>query len=184
VTVGDAENLPFLDNAFDRVYSWGVLHHTPDTARAVREATRVLRPGGRLCAMLYARHSWVSYGLWARYALLRGRPRTSLADVLAHHMESEGTKGFTKAELRGLFAGLEHLRVEHVGTPYDRRVGGPLVRLTGGCLGWFVVIRGEAPTVDESISPDMWPIETDLADRKGDDAAPGSGRASSATRGS
>ena len=75
----DAEALPFEDEAFDRVYSWGVLHHTPDTARAVREAVRVLAPGGRLCVMLYARHSWVAYGLWAKHALLKGRPTRSLA---------------------------------------------------------------------------------------------------------
>ena len=141
----DAEALPFEDEAFDRVYSWGVLHHTPDTARAVREALRVLAPGGRLCVMLYARHSWVAYGLWAKHALLKGRPTRTLADVLAHHMESEGTKGFTARELRAMFAGLEDLRIEKVQTPYDRGWAGPLTKLTGDRLGWFVVTRGRKP---------------------------------------
>jgi ubiquinone/menaquinone biosynthesis C-methylase UbiE len=141
----DAEALPFEDGAFDRVYSWGVLHHTPDTTRAVREAMRVLAPGGRMCVMLYARHSWVAYGLWAKHALLKGRPTRSLADVLAHHMESEGTKGFTARELRAMFAGLEDLRIEKVGTPYDRAWAGPLAALTGDHLGWFAVTRGRKP---------------------------------------
>jgi SAM-dependent methyltransferase len=141
----DAESLPFEDGAFDRVYSWGVLHHTPDTARAVREAVRVLAPGGRLCVMLYARHSWVAYGLWAKHALLQGRPTRSLSDVLAHHMESEGTKGFTVRELRAMFAGLEDLRIEKVSTPYDRAWAGPLAALTGDRLGWFAVTRGRKP---------------------------------------
>ena len=35
--VADAETLDFADENFDLVYSHGVLHHTPDTARAVRE---------------------------------------------------------------------------------------------------------------------------------------------------
>src|SRR5438034_8549770 len=35
--VADAENLDFADGSFDLVYSHGVLHHTPDTARAVHE---------------------------------------------------------------------------------------------------------------------------------------------------
>jgi ubiquinone/menaquinone biosynthesis C-methylase UbiE len=56
--VADAENLDFADNSFDRVYSHGVLHHTPDTARAVREIHRVLKPGGRAMIMLYHRDSY------------------------------------------------------------------------------------------------------------------------------
>lgn len=54
----DAENLDFPDDSFDVVYSHGVLHHTPDTARAVREIHRVLRPGGRAIVMLYHRGSY------------------------------------------------------------------------------------------------------------------------------
>jgi SAM-dependent methyltransferase len=56
--VADAENLAFADNSFDRVYSHGVLHHTPDTARAVAEIQRVLKPGGRATVMLYHRGSY------------------------------------------------------------------------------------------------------------------------------
>jgi ubiquinone/menaquinone biosynthesis C-methylase UbiE len=141
----DAESLPFPDGTFDRVYSWGVLHHTPDTAKAVREALRVLKPGGRITVMLYSRHSWVSYGVWAKHALLAGKPRRSLADTLAHHVESVGTKGFTKRELSAMFDGLEDMRIEKVQTPYDRGWAGPLTKATGDRLGWFVVTRGRKP---------------------------------------
>jgi ubiquinone/menaquinone biosynthesis C-methylase UbiE len=54
----DAENLPFADNTFDLIYSHGVLHHTPDTQRAINEAHRVLKPGGRAMVMLYHRNSY------------------------------------------------------------------------------------------------------------------------------
>lgn len=54
----DAENLDFADESFDLVYSHGVLHHTPDTARSVREVHRVLRKGGRAVVMLYHRDSY------------------------------------------------------------------------------------------------------------------------------
>jgi SAM-dependent methyltransferase len=145
VRVADAERLPFEDGAFDKVYSWGVLHHTPDSQRAFREALRVLRPGGEACIMLYARRSWVAWGMWARQGPLAGRPLRSVSDVLAHHMESEGTKAYTVRELRRAFADLEEMRVEHVGTPYDRRFAGPLAGLTGRWLGWFLVVRGRKP---------------------------------------
>lgn len=144
--VADAEALPFEDGSFDRVYSWGVLHHTPDTARAVREAVRVLRPGGDLCAMLYARHSWVAYGFWVRHALLAGRPWRSLAAVLARHMESEGTKAYTERELRRMFGGLADLEIVKVVTAYDVQIAGPLARLTRNRLGWQLVILGRKPS--------------------------------------
>jgi ubiquinone/menaquinone biosynthesis C-methylase UbiE len=55
---GDAENLPFADRTFDIVYSFGVLHHTPDTAKSVAEVHRVLVPGGLAVIMLYHRRSF------------------------------------------------------------------------------------------------------------------------------
>jgi ubiquinone/menaquinone biosynthesis C-methylase UbiE len=59
--VADAENLPFADASFDLVYSHGVLHHTPDTARAIDELYRVLRPGGAAMVMLYHKNSYNYY---------------------------------------------------------------------------------------------------------------------------
>ncbi len=56
--VSDAENLDFADQSFDLVYSHGVLHHTPDIARAISEIHRVLKPGGRAIVMLYHRDSY------------------------------------------------------------------------------------------------------------------------------
>jgi SAM-dependent methyltransferase len=49
--------MPFPDNSFDIVFSHGVLHHIPDILAAQKEIARVLKPGGQLIAMLYARRS-------------------------------------------------------------------------------------------------------------------------------
>jgi ubiquinone/menaquinone biosynthesis C-methylase UbiE len=101
---GDGEHLPFPDDSFNIVYSWGVLHHSPDTSAAFCEAHRVLRPGGTLRAMIYHRPSIVGLMLWARYALATGHPARGLTDVYARHLESPGTKGYTVAEARRLVA--------------------------------------------------------------------------------
>lgn len=103
LAVADAENLPFADASFDVVYSWGVLHHSPDTPRCVAEVHRVLRPGGVARVMIYHTYSMVGYMLWIRYALLRGRPFTRLATIYSRHLESPGTKAYTMKEARVLF---------------------------------------------------------------------------------
>jgi SAM-dependent methyltransferase len=56
--IADAESLDFEDESFDLVYSHGVLHHTPETGKAIREIHRILRPGGRAVVMLYHRGSY------------------------------------------------------------------------------------------------------------------------------
>ncbi len=94
VEVGDAENLPFEDESFDIVYSYGVLHCTPDTPKAFREVHRVLRTGGVARVMIYHRKAIVGYLLWLRYGLLAGHPRRDLDWVYGHQLESPGTKAY------------------------------------------------------------------------------------------
>lgn len=114
VMVADAEKLPFEDDSFDVVYSWGVLHHSPATPKAFAEVARVLRPGGLARIMVY--HTWSLTGLmlWVRFALLRGRPFTSLAHIYSEYLESPGTKAYTVAQARQLCrqAGFRWCRVK------------------------------------------------------------------------
>src|SRR5437762_13929233 len=71
--ISDGEHLPFRDGSFDVVYSNGVLHHTPDTAGAICEVHRVLRPGGLARVMLYHRGSAAYWGeTILRHGLLHG----------------------------------------------------------------------------------------------------------------
>ncbi|MFQ5691235.1 MAG: class I SAM-dependent methyltransferase, partial [Gemmatimonadota bacterium] len=100
----DAENLPFDDASFDIVYSWGVLHHTPDVVKAVQQVHRVLRPGGCARVMVYHLRSLTAFMLWLRYGLIGARPFRPLRDVVASNLESPGTKAFSREEVKDLFS--------------------------------------------------------------------------------
>jgi len=148
---GDAENLPFQDNTFDFVYSWGVLHSTPDTEKSIREVHRVCKPGGNICIMLYNRHSLVALQIYLLYGLLALKPFQSVGDTIEKHLESPGTKAYTIAEARRMFAMFEDLEIEIVFTPYDLRYRRDsylpqwLGKLVPRRFGWFMVIRGRKP---------------------------------------
>lgn len=60
-SIDNAEHLSFEDESFDIVYSWGVLHHTPNPTKAIQEVFRVLKKGGKAIIMLYHKHSFNYY---------------------------------------------------------------------------------------------------------------------------
>lgn len=117
--IADAENLPFPAESFAIVYSWGVLHHSPNTQKAIDEAHRVLKPGGVARIMVYHYWSMVGLMLWLRYGLFRLRPLVTLTEIYASHLESPGTKAFTTSAIRAMFQKFDGATVRTVLTHAD-----------------------------------------------------------------
>lgn len=119
--IADCERLPFADASFDVAYSNGVLHHTPDTAGAVREIHRILTPGGTARVMLYHRGSW---GYWSqivlRYGILKGQflRGASANDIMSQYVEFNAgggrplVKAYSRREARELFAMFSEVRID------------------------------------------------------------------------
>lgn len=104
VQVADAEHLPYSNNNFDLVYSWGVIHHSPDTIKCLEEIIRVTKPGGTIKVMIYNRHSLFALYRWVLAALCKGKPFQSISHVLFHQQESPGTKAYTFKEIKKILA--------------------------------------------------------------------------------
>ena len=119
--VGDAENIPHASNSFDLVYSWGVIHHSPDTVKALHEIARVTKPGGHAKIMVYNRRSPYVVYKYLRWGLLKGRPLMSIRRIMAEHQESPGTKAYSIPEFREMMenAGFSTLKVDAPITVYD-----------------------------------------------------------------
>jgi ubiquinone/menaquinone biosynthesis C-methylase UbiE len=65
IRTANALDLPFEDNTFEAVWANGVLHATGDTAHAVNEVKRVLKPGGRaIISHFYRKPSWMYLLHW------------------------------------------------------------------------------------------------------------------------
>ncbi|MBI3407801.1 MAG: methyltransferase domain-containing protein [Planctomycetes bacterium] len=107
----DAESLPFADDFFDCVCSMGVLHHVPDTVRAVAEIHRVLKPYGRLILMMYHRDSAL-YRL--KYPLLGLWTGKSVRQLLNEYDGAGNPKGavYSKRELAGLLSRFQNLEFQ------------------------------------------------------------------------
>jgi ubiquinone/menaquinone biosynthesis C-methylase UbiE len=119
LNLGDAEKLIFEDNQFDIVYSWGVIHHSPNTPNAVNEIYRVLNPGATAKIMIYHKYSFVGYMLWVRYGLLRFNPFLSLKEIYSNYLESPGTKAYSVNEAKQLFRNFSKVEISTVLTHGD-----------------------------------------------------------------
>ena len=160
VRVADAESLPFDDESFDIVYSYGVIHHSPNTERAVREIHRVLKRGGTARVMIYHYPSWGCFMVWGVHSVAKGRPWESPRQAVFDHLESPGTKVYTLAEARTLFRDFTRAEVrpqlgvgdlllmrpaEKYRNWYHRLAWKlyprPLIRATGNHLGTMLLIE-------------------------------------------
>ena len=109
--VDNAESLSFEDESFDAVYSWGVLHHSPNTEKCFAEVCRVLKPGGFGKIMIYHKYAPIGWMLWLRYGLAQLRPFIGMKEIYSSYLESPGTKAYSIKKARHLCRSFSHFEV-------------------------------------------------------------------------
>ena len=96
----NAEALDVRSASFDLVYSFGVIHHTPDPDAALRQARRAVRPDGEFRLMLYAKDSWKDTMIEAGF----DQPEAQSGCPIAH--------SYTQAEVRAMLRAADFSAVE------------------------------------------------------------------------
>jgi ubiquinone/menaquinone biosynthesis C-methylase UbiE len=131
----DAERLPFEDDSFDLVFSWGVIHHSSDMDRALSQLVRVCRPSGQVVLMVYHRRSlfFLVYRAFQRFLPLARRVGLHFEGARAGETEGLIARHFTIAELRRKLerVGLREIRIQPYGQdaellPLPRRLRLPI----------------------------------------------------------
>lgn len=100
----DAEALQFPSAHFDMVWSWGVIHHSSRTGRAVREIERVLKPGGEARIMVYNLEGTPAYLALIRHYLFGFWRGKSLDELLWQSTDGYSARFYTRDGLSDLLA--------------------------------------------------------------------------------
>jgi SAM-dependent methyltransferase len=104
---------------YDLVYSFGVIHHTPNPEAILKNVRWLLRPGGEFRLMVYNRLSWKVFWILATYG--RGR-FWRWRELVARHSEAQNgcpiTRTYTKSSIRKLLESngfsVEDISVAHI----------------------------------------------------------------------
>lgn len=133
----DAENLPFPDEHFDFVWSWGVIHHSSNTDIIVKEIHRVLKPGGSAKIMIYNKNStrYYIHGLYQGIFKLKFFKYPSLYAVNMTFTDGYIARHYTHKTAKQLFKHFEKCKTSVMDS------GAPSVIFGWGRLSkWFPVI--------------------------------------------
>ncbi len=152
VLKANAEELPFLDGSFDLFTDYGVLHHTPDMERAMRQAFRTLRPGRRTIMMFYHRSSFAYRLLFPAKRWLQPSWRGKTAQQQVNAVDGADNplgKVFGRADLRRLLgrAGFKDFQFATANMFFDkaRFIPRPLRALIGWRWGWQLYVKAVKP---------------------------------------
>src|SRR5205085_6775669 len=122
VRVMDAEDMEFNNEQFDFIWSWGVIHHSSNTEKIVKEANRVLKLGGEFRFMVYNRRSLDALIKIAR-GLLSGKfiKGMSVSDALSFYSDGSMARHYTCRQISSMLerSGFEPEKISAMGQPSE-----------------------------------------------------------------
>lgn len=142
---GNAEKLPYESEFFDCICSMGVLHHVPDTSKAVDEIYRCLKPDGRLIIMMYNRHSFAYQVIFRFMSIIKSKTMQQLVNEIDGIGNPKGDV-YTKKELKLLLKKFRNIEMfcGLVSIPRTRvYLPSSFSNIISKTFGWFLYAKAE-----------------------------------------
>lgn len=160
---GNAEDLAsFVPvTSFDLIYSFGVIHHTPNPEQVIDQVRHYVQPGSTVKIMVYNRYSWKV--LWILLTYGKGQ-FWRLNELVARHSEAESgcpvTYTFSPREVQRLLKGFkitevwidhifpyripDYVQYRYLKLWYWSWMPEPLFRWLERRLGWHLCVTAQA----------------------------------------
>jgi SAM-dependent methyltransferase len=147
---GNAENLSdFLpEEKFDLIYSWGVIHHTPNPQKVINEVKKYLHKNGVFKMMLYSSNSWKNYMIGSGL----DQPEAQYGCPIAYTYTEDEVKDLLGDDFEIISIQKDHIfpyqiepykRGEYIKQPWFEVMPDEMFKILEKKLGWHLLITSK-----------------------------------------
>jgi SAM-dependent methyltransferase len=135
-------------NHYDMVYSFGVIHHTPNQRTVVEQIRKVIRSDGEFRCMLYAKNSWKHIMIEAGFDQPEAQRGCPYATTYTREMVEElygGLFNIVSAEQAHIFPYVveKYVKYEYEPQPWFKAMPREMFEALERRLGWHMLIVGQ-----------------------------------------
>jgi 2-polyprenyl-3-methyl-5-hydroxy-6-metoxy-1,4-benzoquinol methylase len=145
---GNAEEVDRLlaGSRFDLIYSFGVIHHTPNPRAVIESARRLIAPDGELRIMLYAKNSWKSIMIDAGLDQPEAQSGCPIAfTYTAEEVDALLAGQFAVTDIRQAhifpYVVEKYVQYEYEAQPWFKAMPKEMFEALEASLGWHMLIR-------------------------------------------
>ena len=137
------------NRSFDLVYSFGVIHHTPNPAQVLKEVRKVIADDGEFRLMLYARHSWKDAMIEAGFDQPEAQSGCPIAFTYSHEEVTQLLKqagfGVTSIGQDHIFPYVieKYVKYEYELQPWFAAMPREIFRALEKRFGWHLLIKAK-----------------------------------------